>query len=91
MIESVRDPGNMGTILRNAVAFGIDKLVLSSDCVDIYSPKVVRSSMGAIFKINITVFNNIFNLFFHSMQQVEQQELSLILKMEFHTQFSIYE
>lgn len=55
MIESVRDPGNMGTILRNAVAFGIDKLVLSSDCVDIYSPKVVRSSMGAIFKINIDV------------------------------------
>ena len=58
MIESVRDPGNMGTILRNAVAFGIDKLVLSSDCVDIYSPKVVRSSMGAIFKINITVTDN---------------------------------
>ena len=59
MIESVRDPGNMGTILRNAVAFGIDRLVLSSDCVDIYSPKVVRSSMGAIFKVNITVVNDL--------------------------------
>ncbi len=58
MLESVRDPGNLGTILRNAVAFGIDHLILSSDCVDIYSPKVVRSSMGAIFKLNITIVND---------------------------------
>lgn len=59
MLESVRDPGNLGTILRNAVAFGIDNLILSSDCVDIYSPKVVRSSMGAIFKLNITVVDDL--------------------------------
>jgi len=58
MIESVRDPGNMGTILRNAVAFGIDRLILSSDCVDIYSSKVVRSSMGALFKIKISVVDD---------------------------------
>jgi len=58
MLESVRDPGNMGTILRNAVAFGIDRLVVSSDCADIYSPKVVRSSMGAIFKLKIDVQND---------------------------------
>ena len=55
MLESVRDPGNMGTILRNAAAFGIDRLIISSDCADIYSPKVVRSSMGAIFKLKIDV------------------------------------
>ena len=55
MLESIRDPGNMGTIIRNAVAFGIDRLILSSDCVDIYSPKVVRAAMGAIFKIKIDI------------------------------------
>lgn len=54
-LESVRDPGNLGAIMRNAVAFGVDRLVLSSDCVDIYSPKVVRASMGAFFKIKIDV------------------------------------
>ncbi|MBQ8392705.1 MAG: RNA methyltransferase [Clostridia bacterium] len=59
VLESVRDPGNIGTILRNAVAFGIDRLIITSDCVDIYSPKVVRSSMGAIFKLNMDIIENI--------------------------------
>ena len=58
MLESIRDPGNMGTIIRNAVAFGIDRLVLSSDCVDIYSPKVVRAAMGAIFKVKIDIVDS---------------------------------
>lgn len=59
ILESVRDPGNMGTILRNSVAFGIDRLIISSDCADIYSPKVIRSSMGAIFKQNIDVCSSL--------------------------------
>lgn len=59
ILESVRDPGNIGTIIRNAAAFGVDRLVLSSDCADIYSPKVIRSAMGAVFKIGIDVVDNI--------------------------------
>ncbi len=59
VMESIRDPGNMGTILRNAVAFGVDRLIISSDCADIYSSKVVRSSMGAIFKLKIDVQNDL--------------------------------
>lgn len=55
MIESVRDPGNIGTILRNACAFGIDRLILSKDCADFYSQKVVRAAMGALFKMRIDV------------------------------------
>lgn len=55
MLESLRDPGNLGAILRNAAAFGIDRLILSSDCVDIYSQKVLRSAMGAVFKVKIDV------------------------------------
>lgn len=50
MTVSVRDPGNMGTILRTASALGIDTVILSNDCVDIYNPKTIRSAMGAVFK-----------------------------------------
>ena len=50
MLQSIRDPGNMGTILRTASALGIDMVILSNDCVDIYNPKTIRSAMGAVFK-----------------------------------------
>ena len=52
---SIRDPGNLGSVIRSAVAFGIEHLVLSGDCVDIYNPKTVRSAMGSLFRIKVTV------------------------------------
>lgn len=58
MIESVRDPGNIGTILRNACAFGIDRLIFSKDCADFYSQKTVRAAMGALFKMRIDVVDD---------------------------------
>ncbi len=51
LLESIRDPGNLGTILRCAAAFGIGRIVMTEDCADIYNPKVLRAAMGAIFKI----------------------------------------
>ncbi len=51
LLESVRDPGNLGTIMRSAYALGIDTLVLTDDCADIYSPRTVRAAMGAVFKL----------------------------------------
>ena len=51
-LSSLRDPGNLGTVLRTARAFGIGTLILSSDCTDLYSSKTVRASMGALFAIN---------------------------------------
>ncbi len=56
---SVRDPGNIGTMIRSALAFGVDELILSDDCADIYSQKVVRSAMGALFRQRITVSDDI--------------------------------
>ncbi|MEE1219239.1 MAG: RNA methyltransferase [Ruminococcus sp.] len=50
-LDNVQDPNNLGTILRTAEAFGINGVVLSEDCCDIYSPKVVRGSMGAVFRL----------------------------------------
>ena len=52
---SVRDPGNLGTIIRSAVAFGFDRLVLSSDCADLYNPRTVRAAMGGLFKLRVSI------------------------------------
>ena len=52
ILENIQDPSNLGTILRSAEAFGINNIILSHNCVDIYSPKVLRGSMGAIFRID---------------------------------------
>ena len=49
--ESLRDPGNLGTVLRSCYALGIDTLVISDDCADIYNPKTLRAAMGAAFKL----------------------------------------
>ena len=51
ILDNLQDPGNVGTIIRTASAFGLDGVILSEDCVDVYNPKVVRSSMGSIFHI----------------------------------------
>lgn len=51
MLESVRDPGNLGTLLRSAAAFGIEKVIMSDDCADIYNTKTIRAAMGAVFKV----------------------------------------
>ncbi|MGM9970403.1 MAG: TrmH family RNA methyltransferase [Anaeroplasma sp.] len=60
ILDSVQDPGNMGTLLRTACAFSFKTIVLANGCVDVYNDKVIRSSQGAIFKLNI-VNDNIIN------------------------------
>ena len=58
LLESVRDPGNLGTVIRSASAFGIANLVLSADCADPYHPRTVRGAMGTIFHHAILVVND---------------------------------
>ena len=53
LCESLRDPGNVGTVVRTAFAFGIDWLILSGDCADLYNPKVLRGAMGTLFSQRI--------------------------------------
>lgn len=50
--DGINDPGNLGTIIRTADAAGFGGVILSEDCVDLYSPKVIRSTMGSIFHID---------------------------------------
>ncbi len=51
LLESLRDPGNLGTVLRAAAALGVDRVVMSSDCADVYNPKTIRAAMGGLFRI----------------------------------------
>ncbi len=50
-LEAVQDPGNLGTMMRTAEAFGLSGLLLSDGCCDAYSPKVLRASMGGVFRL----------------------------------------
>ena len=53
ILDGVRDPGNMGTLLRSAKSFGFNTIFCSTDCVDFYNDKVIRASQGSIFKLNL--------------------------------------
>ena len=53
VLDDIQDPGNLGTILRSAVAFNFPNIILSNNSVDIYNPKVIRASEGMIFHLNI--------------------------------------
>ena len=51
VLDNLQDPGNLGTIFRTAEAAGVTGILLSKDCVDVYNPKVIRSTMGAVFRM----------------------------------------
>ena len=53
LLESVRDPQNVGAILRTAAAFAVDRVIMGKDCADIYSSKTLRASMGAVFSMRV--------------------------------------
>lgn len=53
MLDGVQDPGNLGTIIRSALAFNIDSVILSPNTVDLYNSKVIRASQGMLFHINV--------------------------------------
>lgn len=63
ILDDIQDPGNLGTIIRSACAFSVNNIILSKNSVDIYNPKVIRSTQGMLFKLNIIVddLENIIN------------------------------
>ena len=66
ILDGLQDPGNLGTILRTADAVGIDGIVLTGHCVDLYNPKVVRSTVGSLTRVRIFIEDNcekVFRLF----------------------------
>lgn len=51
LLEDLQDPGNLGTILRTAEGAGVDGIILSRGCVDLYNPKTIRSTMGSVYRM----------------------------------------
>lgn len=62
LLDSVSDPGNLGTIIRSSAAFNTDGIILYGNCTELYSPKVIRSATGNFFKTPIININNIKDL-----------------------------
>lgn len=62
VLYGLQDPGNVGMIIRTADALGIDGIILSGSC-DLYSPKVIRSTMGSVFRVDIMIENDTEKLF----------------------------
>lgn len=72
LLEGIKDAGNLGTILRSAVAFGVEAIILYGDCVDIYNPKCVRSSVGNLCKIPVFHLRefNLLKEYFSNFQRI---------------------
>ena len=62
VLENIKDPGNLGTIIRSAIAFNISAIILLGATVDLYNPKVIRCAVGNFSKIPIFKFNDILSL-----------------------------
>lgn len=58
VLENLQDPGNLGTVIRTADAVGIDGIVLTGNCVDLYNPKTVRSAVGSLPRVSVFVEND---------------------------------
>jgi TrmH family RNA methyltransferase len=74
-LEDISDPGNLGTIIRSCDWFGVTDIILSKNCVDVFNPKVIRSSMGSVFHLNL--FRNADLL--ESFTQLKQNGYQLLL------------
>lgn len=61
ILDDITDPGNLGTIIRSAVAFNFDTIILSNNTTDLYNPKVIRATEGMLFNINI-IRDNLLNI-----------------------------
>lgn len=53
MLDGIQDPGNFGTMLRTADWFGVNQVIASPDCADLYNPKTVQATMGSIFRVQV--------------------------------------
>ena len=68
-MDGVQDPGNVGTIIRTADAAGFDGVILSAQCADVFSPKVLRATMGSVFRMGIRVTDDLPGLLTQMVQE----------------------
>lgn len=85
-LDGVQDPGNLGTILRTADSANLKQIILSKNCADPYNPKVVRSTMGGIFRINIIEVEDLEN----SLKQMQKNNFKVMVT-SLDTEKSVYD
>lgn len=73
ILDTVSDPGNVGTLIRSALGFGIDTIIMSNDSVDIYNDKVIRSTQGALFNMHIITMPVV-----EAITKLKQQQVKII-------------
>lgn len=83
LVENLQDPGNLGTILRMGEGAGVTGVVMSSNTVDIYNPKTIRSTMGSIFRVPLYMCR-ILAMQFHSVRMLELRYMLHILTERIH-------
>lgn len=85
VLDGIQDPGNLGTILRTLDSVNLKQIILSEKCADPYNPKVVRSTMGAIFRVNIIECKNIVE----TLKNIKKNKYK-IMATSLETEKSIY-
>ncbi len=78
VLNNIQDPGNLGTLLRTADAVGIDAAILCENCCEVYNPKVVRSTMGSIFRLKI-IHEDSFESVIHWLKQNDIESFAAIV------------
>lgn len=87
LLENIKDLGNLGTILRSAVAFNVDAVVLYGDSVDLYNPKCVRASVGNLWKVPVIEIKEIKDIkkYFENFDRIATLPKANTLLKEFKT------
>lgn len=73
ILDNLQDPGNLGTIVRTAEGAGVSGIILSKDCVDIYNPKTIRSTMGSIYRMPFLYVEDLEN----TIEEVKKNEIKV--------------
>ena len=74
-LDDIQDPGNLGTILRTADSVGLKQILVSKDTADCFNPKVVRSTMGAIFRVNVIECEDLK----HTLKELQNKEYKVMI------------
>ena len=86
VLDGIQDPGNIGTILRTVDSIGLKQIILSDKCADIYNPKVVRSTMGAIFRVNAIESNELIE----TLNEIKKNNFEIV-STDLKTEHNIYD
>lgn len=86
VLDGIQDPGNLGTILRTIDSVGLDQVIVSKETADAYNPKVVRSTMGAIFRVNIIESDNLLD----TLKNMKKHKYK-VMATSLETENSIYD